>query len=407
MFIDNNLLYTKTEVEAWYKLPTSRFVFRSTNDRIQEALNIDNLLSSATAALGKDTYAHMLAGAVPFDTPGWLEGTLEANREVMGGNVTLESRNYAISEARRINEMQPYTQSCFIGISLGNRVSSVIDGKPDSIGDALKVGRDAMDKMFGQESYPSAAEKKLWRERLEVLHNVMVSGSGGGEPAEPVNEDTLNFLIRRPFGPQLGPDPTCALREHASCVETLVDEGEEPTFTVTSCFARFPQEIRFPEFGPWIAKVFEEDETAWFSARFRLVPAVKVRKMLSNKIKQTLDEAQNAEIAGKYSMDIQERTESATILEHEMSKSTEPWIFGHYTVTQTSDTLKGAKKKASAMRQAFHAQKIELATPPGSQYPLMLQTVPGQKLTVKDYAQYHNLSIIGGGLPAASNAAGD
>ena len=102
MFIDNNLLYTKTEVEAWYKLPTSRFVFRSTNDRIQEALNIDNLLSSVTAALGKDTYAHMLAGAVPFDTPGWLEGTLEANREVMGGKSSCSFTNFFVSVSSRV-----------------------------------------------------------------------------------------------------------------------------------------------------------------------------------------------------------------------------------------------------------------------------------------------------------------
>ena len=416
--ICGNLVFSKKQVYAYYKLPSARFDFASRESKVSAALALDNLLSSLSSSASKDLECHLLVICVPIDVDAWETGLNDAMNRVT--RVTGAGERFIAAQAEILRRAAYTTKQVFLGVELGSR--SDVDGEAslNPIIDTAKTVQAAIDKMLViKDSYISPSESAVWEGKENSLNIAMNSATLKCERATSSEIAGVLMRIINP-NPTFSPPPSIE-RYGEGALIGLVDsriteksthlEIEYPDsdkqYQASLVFSAFPTQLEYPNGEPWIYAVQILCGSAVFSSRFKLIPPGKVAKQLGVNIKRTQDELNNAASVGQVSLDLTKRARTVELLEYRVKNSNQPWVFGTHQITVTRGSEKELKSDLSTLTQYFHQKDVVLSRPLGNQYDLLLQAIPGDHIRVKDYIRKQTLPIIGTGMPHGTSDTGD
>lgn len=420
--IDGEIVYSNESVTGYYVIPTMPFQFVDDEEKQVLAQRINNALAALVTSGTQATEGVLHVIHRPVNSEEWAREWEENVRH--WGNLPGLS-NY-IQDSKRILDSAEFTNKhIYIGVTLGKRGSFSRTKNQGVLEDLKSTIFKSVDALSFQEDYEvSEKELRYWRRKNQDIKRIITQGPLKAVPATPEEiallfKKTLNSVT--PVGIQekeyWGQGEVSTLAEsHISNyrkylkVTQMDEKGQESvTYKATLCFAKFPETIQFPEEYPWMHYSSLLSSPADMYSRFTLEPAAKVRKQLGQKLQEIQDEASNAQGEGNRSipLGIQERFESATGLEHELSKTPEPWFYGWHRLAVEGGTLDELKDRVQEVIDHYRNLNIKLVWPSGDQLKLLLESQPGDKVRQKSYFQRQSLSIIGGGMPTANSSVGD
>lgn len=423
--IDEERAYSEESVWAYYRVPSTRYEFLDYDERESLARRIDSALAGLVTNAIKSVECQLIVTSSPLNVTDWAE---QWKNRVTGWNPTDGFDAYVESMKGQLSDEDFTNKEVYLGVMLGkrgaaNESGNVVNGFKATI---QSLG-SMIDSALGNKDYTvTADERKYWENRGRDISRILRAGALHAEPAAP---EEIALLFKRALYPAM-PSPTIDIEELqtwgegevSTLKESYIEKGrkflkivqtddtgrEMVGYRATLCFSHFPDELAFPEQEPWIHYAALLGAHFDMYSRFTLEPAAKVRKAVERKIAEIKDEAQNAAgTGGSIPLGIQERYQSATQLEHELSRDAEPWVYARHRIVVTATSEDSLRDRVQAVISHYGEMQIRLAWPTGDQMLLLQESQPADKVRVASYLQRQSLNIISGGMPTANSSVGD
>lgn len=423
--IDEERAYSADAVWAFYKIPSTPYEFMDYEGRVQLARKIDVGLASLVTNATKSVECQLIVTSAPLNVEAWAS---QWRSVVTDWGPREGFEEYTAQMANYLDHADFHVKEVYLGVMLGTR--SLGAGKEEAKGTlkgSFQTLTNIMDGILGSSDYQiSDAERKHWLDKGREVSRILRQGNLAAIPATP---EEIAVLFKRPLYPAM-PSPTVDTEERttwgegelATLRESYIEKGrkflkivqtddygqEMVGYRATLCFSHFPDVLHFPEQEPWIHYAGLLGLNFDMYSRFTLEPAQKVRKQVEKKIAEINDEAKNATGAGgALPLGIQERLVEATLLENDLSRDAEPWVFARHRLVVTAPTEEELRDRVQAVISHYADMQIKLAWPTGDQMQLLLEQQPADKVRVGAYMQRQTLSIISGGMPTAHSSVGD
>lgn len=430
--IKGNLVFSEREVMAVFVLPPTSYEYQKQDKRIASAEKIDAVFSALMRNNPLKPIENVIwVNSVPYDALDWINQWHE--RVALWGSPAPGFTDYSLEMAARIEQHEFNIPQTTVGVILGKRGATAIIGNDfsekmkSSIGSLKETLTSFADKSLAMsDPEPSTEEVAFFERRAqEVLSDMNSTGAG----VLPASAEHITTLIKAAFYPSMSmPDVTSDPHEswgqgeiyalgnsrvynHPKYLRIQQEDkfGQEVEgYKATLAFTRFPQKMLIPQQNPWIYAMHATGVDSMFYGRFTLVPNAKVRKDIDKKVKSTKDEMQNAQKAGvAVPIELQERLAASQTLDYRANNSDAPWVYGRWRLVVSAPDKQRLDDDVKKVITYYASQHVDIVRPTGDQLDLLFESLPGDYVRLKSYMQYHNLSILGGGMPTATSAVGD
>lgn len=420
--IENDLSFSKKDVNLWVKLKGTHYEFKTDDDRERIVTDFTLALANILDSDENELEAQIIVTSKLFDTDQWL---YNFNKAVEKNPPTPYFGEYTANMAQHISDYQFREKNVYLGINLGAR--SLYNARKNAF--KIPFINDLMNIIAGEvDEYITEEELKFWDDKASLIRHSLLNGE---LEAEPVESSEIVYLVRKPMFPSM-PSPsiedldlTGSQRWGGGELQTLTDadviqtprwleinqliNGEEHTgYRATLCMVKFPEITVFPDKEPWIHSASLLGFPVDIYSRFSVVPSAKVRKQVSNKIKEIKDQAANMTSAGgQINLEVEENLRLGQYLDYALSKNDTPWLYGRHRVVVEASSVQELKERCQAVIEHYKKLGIMVMWSTGDQLSLLQEYMPNDMVRVASYYQNHELNIMGGGIPAGTGGTGD
>lgn len=417
--VSDNIIFSKKEVWAYYKISTVPYDFLSADARAELAESTINALGALSSGEGKKIDGHILITNTPLDVQSWVDQLDETYKEWHPNEVFPKVYDKFVDE--EINELltEGYQRPVvYLGIRLFNRGSLDLDSfnvLEFGFHDAFKLIKDGISNMFvlPTDTLDQFEEKRAKDAEKEIYRTL----STGNLRAKRVTANELLLTIKRRFYPAM-PEPYLEvdhgnrlgtndiLMETGGVLENkykylkfsqMVDGQEYDGYRATLSFARFPKDMSMPGVHtPFLYLPASNGLPYTMNARFTMIPQMKVKKDLQKKKLDTDDEINNLSNSGQASnAHIKGTVNDISELEDSLEDNKLPWISGAYRVTVEASTYDNLKSMIIQLKQYYNDNDTTVIWTSGDQLRLFLEELPGGTLSSPSFNQMTNLAMLG------------
>jgi hypothetical protein len=418
--ISDNIVYSKTEQWAYFRLSNSVFDFLSTQGKIAGGQQIVNAFVNLMSNRQESLDCHTIITSTPVDVEGWEDQI----------RVIAEDWNKAQGFDQYLNEQVDYLLSqqylkkiTYLGICIGKRGALELDTSNffemglKGAGEQIKTWLSTALKTPSVEV--SASEEKEARRREEDFYRTL---SVGHLRAERCTAEEILLLFKRQFYPgmsapyldvdhdnRIGPgdfdlELTSAIHNklrHLK-INQMIDGWEFEGYRATLTISKLPKEVEFPySTFPFMYFLYKLGLSFTSYSRFTLHPTSAMRKELDKKKKEQKDELENMSGAntldsnlGLLPAEVQEAMEDMALMNEMLSADKVPWVEGTYRVVIETANEKTLKEFASIVKQRYTDLDIQINWTVGDQAELFLEQMPGDKLRSGAHKQLTNLVMF-------------
>lgn len=417
--ISDNVVFTKKEVWAYYKISTVPYVFLSNEAKADLAESTISSLAAINQSAGKKIDGQILITNTPFDVMSWANQVDQAYLDRhMNEEIPAPYNRFMNEQFDQLNNAQFQRPVVYLGIKLFNRSSLNIDSfnvLEFGFHDAYKLIKESISQMF---VLPSEKIDKYEEDRAKAQEKELFTTiSTGNLHPKKVSANELLLTMKRRFYPAM-PVPYLEI-DHGNRFGTSdilmetggvlknnyrylelnqnIDGHEYSGFRATLSFARFPKMLTEPSpHYPFFYEPAAEGLPYTLNTRFTMIPSQNVKKDLQKKKLETDDELKNLAMSEQGSnSQIESTMEDLSELENNLEDNKRPWLSGSYRITVEAPTLDSLKEQVSAIKQTYAEEEITVIWTAGDQLPLLLEEMPGGELASTSFNQMTDLSMLG------------
>lgn len=415
--VSDNIVFSKKEVWAYYKIATVPYDFLSASAKANIANSTITALAAVCQNAGKKVDGHILITNTPFDIGSWVQ---QIDKEYLKWQPKFtEPYDRFIKGQIKDLALEDFQKPVvYLGIKLYNRGSFDFDSLnvfEFGLKDAYETFKRSVNAMFVLDSTEvSSNEEQKAKEKEEEITRILSTGS---LRAERVTAEELLLTLKRQFYPSM-PSPYLEI-DHGTrlglkdiAIETggvienkyrylkfsqVVDGEVYEGYRATLSFARFPSQMSMP--GPQLPFLYMPASKGLpytLNSRFTMIPHQDIKKELNKKKLETDDELSNLSNSGQGAhagvvntlSDIEE-------LESNLEESKLPWLNGAYRVTIEMPTFESLKNAISQLKQEYAESDTTLLWTTGDQMDLFIEEMPGSNLKMASFNQRTSLSMLG------------
>lgn len=417
--IVGNIIFSSTEVWAYYDIPTTIYDFLSKSKKVAYA----NALTSAFASLVKNNDkvvdCHIRITNSPIDIDQWEDDYLKVTSN---WNRRAGFQNFIKEQIDWLEDGGFFEKRVYLGVCLGRRHELDTDlANPFNAGfkDAFRYLKKYADTAL-QITDKTVDKSEIQHAQIQEkdLEQTIRTSALKGERS--TTED-LALLIKKEFYPAM-PTPYLSIdddvvygrgdmvNELGSIIRTkdpkiLKFEQQingEPYegYRATLTFKKFDDEMNIPYGMPWIYASVFSGITAPFdvSCRFSLVPARKIKKDIEKGINERKDAVENAMGAGQSpSPTLMDELGQAEDMQREVEQNkTTPWLSGTFRIILTAPDVDTLEEYCKTM-MAFYDENMggtKLVWTFHDQLDLMLESMPGDHIRENSFMQTTNIAMM-------------
>jgi hypothetical protein len=413
----DNMVFSKTEKWAYYRLTTQVFDFLSTNGKVQIGLQISNALNAIMGERKDPLDCHLIITSVPVDVDSWAA---QVRRVAEGWEQPEGFNNYIEEQIHHLKQNEYLKKVTYLGVNLGKRGAletedfNVFENGIKGAGDILKNWWNSATQAQTEEV--SATEEVDTRKKENGL---FTSLSTGHLKASRCTSEELLLLIKRQFYPNM-PAPYLDI-DHENRVgpgdldlelysgiknkyrwmefSQMLDEEEVTGYRACLTFSKFPKFVDYPNQGfPFF--YFPSKLLLPFTcySRFTLHPSSKMKKDLAKKKQEQQDEVDNVQ-AGNSSTtgapaEVVDAIQDLSLIENMLAQDKTPWVEGTYRIVVETHTEELLRKYCTIVKQSYADLDINVNWTVGDQAELFLEQMPGDRLRGGSFKQISNLVML-------------
>lgn len=420
--IIDNIVFSKTDKMAYYKVSNEVFDFLSSSQQVQLGLRVTSALNDLMSSRREPLPCHMIITSVPVDVDSWSGQVKEISRS-WGTPAGFD--RYIEEQIRYLKYEQFHRKVTYLGVSLGKR--GAIDSSDTNIFEAgIKGAWDTIKQAAATtlkqptDSITASEEEKA-RQQEEAVYRSL---SKGNLQATRCTAEEILLLIKRQFypamrtpyleiehGDRIGPGDI-ALEIHKSVSKTwrmlkfnqLQEDGsEQEGFRACVTFANFAKFQGFPSAAiPFFYLPQRVGLPFTCYSRFDLYPSEKIKTELEKKKQEHKDEIENLSV-GKTAIDstieplpadVMDSLDDIQTISGIIAQDKSPWVQGHYRIVIEGTTEAQVKDFFSFLKQRYADMDINLSWSSGNQAGLFLEQMPGDKVRFDAFQQTTNLTSL-------------
>ena len=307
---------------------------------------------------------------------------------------------------------------------------------------AFKEFLQQLNENSGLDGYDILEEEiERYKKTEKRIYNKIRSNFG----AEPVDEMTIQWLIRRNFFRGIGKTPeiknwsptyTIDYKEYEEdrviirrplqhdvlrLTEGLIDESPKRSLIVKQVLggeereghiafltvSSVPFEMQFPG-EEWIYYIQSFDFPIEVSIRTETMENRKALSVVRNKQKELKDQDRHARETGNDAgLNVLEGRQEARELEASLQKTRMPLIKTSIVFAISAENEDELKRRCDAVKDGYQDLMFQLEQPYGDQWLAFNEFLPGAKRYVKDYVHYMEPATVAGGMFGATKQLGD
>lgn len=418
--IVGNLIFSDTEVWAYYDVPTTIYDFLDNTSKAGYASRLTTALSSIVKSQEEVIDCHLYITNTPIDVDAWEDNYIELSKswKPKDGFQQFMNDQYELLASENLFEKR-----CYLGVRLSKRHAMDTEAaNPFNVGfkDAMTYLKKFLNNMLLiQDKTVDKDELKHAQIREKDLFQTL--SAGALQVSRSTSED-LALAIKKILYPAM-PCPLIETSEEDIWekgdligdlggiigpknpkyvkIEQLVGDEFMTGYHATLTFKKFADNLNIPYTTPWIyLSIFTEMTTPFdVSCRFSLVPARKIKKDIEKGINQTKDALENAYGANASpSPSIMDEMAQADEMQREVeSNKTKPWVSGTYRIginAYSEDQLSQyCKQMIANYDESMGGTKLVWTY--HDQLDLLLEFMPGDHLRESSFIQTSNLELLG------------
>lgn len=415
--ISDNIIFSKKEVWAYYKITTVPFDFLSGGAKAAMAERTITALASLCQSEGKKVDGHILVTSVPLDILSWAN-QVDDVYYTNNGKFDPPYEKLMNSQIDTLIEGNYQRPVVYFGVKLFNRGSFDIDSInvfEFGFKDAAEVFKKAVSNMFQvpNEDITTFEEQKAKNKEKEIFTSLEVGDLRGVR----VSSEELLLTLKRQFYPsmptpylEVDHDNRIGLNDIAIETGGVIEnqyralkfnqeiEGEiYEGYRATLSFARFPQDMRMPgPMPPFLYMPAQDGYPYTMSARFTMIPHSDIKKDLNKKKLEATDEIENLSESGQSAnASITGTVRDIAVLEDTLEQSKLPWLSGSYRVTIEAPDMDSMRTKIAELKQSYSDVDTTLVWTTGDQLDLFIEEMPGSNIMMNSFNQRTNLAMLG------------
>lgn len=413
-----NMIVTKSEVWAYYKLADKPFTFLSTDSKVQMAQSTMSAIGSLCQSSGQRVDCHLLINNQPFNPEAWQDDIITRyinnNRNRAINHQAFQ--DFINNQARDLYLAGYEKRVTYLGIRLRRRGALNFNNiSPFEFGfkHSFLLLKNALTDLFKfNEVDIDANEEKMLKESELGIYNIL---SSGALQARRVSSEELLLTCKRRLYPAMPvPFLETDYENRVGLSDIVLETGAEieeypryvkikqmhgnielEGYRATLSFSKFPKDLMFPSaISPFLSNPIILPFTV--NARFSLIPTEEMKKKLYKKKLDTDDEIENLRESGQKTPEgLRNTMEDQAILEQDLENEGLPWIVGSYRVTIESNDLDDLRAVIEEVKTKYSEDEFILTWTAGDQLNLLREELLGGKLYVKDFSQTTNLALLG------------
>ena len=421
--IIDNMVFSKDERWAYYKLSNSVFDFLSLDAKLSVGQQLINAFVNLMSDRQEPLDCHLIITSSPVNIDAWEDQIRTVSEDWTRGP---GFDQYIHEQAEHLKDEEYLRKETFLGVCLGKRgaleidTSNMFEGGLKGASEIIRGWMSTALKLPSEEI--SIDEEKTARNKEEEFYRIL---SMGNLRAERCTAEELLLLIKRQFYPampapyldvdyenRIGPgdlelELTSAIENKLRWLKINQMIGEHEVEGVRACLtiAKLPRNTNFPYSSfPFMYFLHKLGLPFTSFARFQLHPTSKMKKELEKKKKEQKDELENIAGGGDSTVDgalgmmpsdVQESLEDMRMLNEMLAQGKTPWVEGTYRIVVETVDEKALKNFCSIVKQRYTDLDINITWTVGDQAQLFLEQMPGDKLRTTSHKQLTNLVMFG------------
>ena len=417
----DNILFSKDEAWAYYRLSTSVYDFLAAQQKTETGLRIISAFANIMSNKQDSIDGHLFVTNVPLDVDAWEAQVMGIMEEFPKG----PGFDTFMREQIAFLRQKEYTRRvCYLGINLGRR--NVLDFNSLNILESgFKNAADSIkhwiDKLLHQkDSTIDEQEEEMYRRREEEYNSIL---SNGALQAQRVTTEEILLAIKRMFfpsmpAPHLEIDHGNRLGQGDLDIEMLgevfpkakylkivqpYEDLELESYRACLSFTRFPKSFTYPydNFPFFYLPVTMGIPFSVFS-RFTLYPNAKMKADVERKNKEMKDEIENIMATRDYSdgmmsglpAGVAETIDDLEQIKAMLEQDKVPWLRASYHMVIEGPTEKFLREVYAALRQEYQDRDTVITWTSGDQMDLFLEQMPGDTKRIKSFEHITNLAHL-------------
>lgn len=418
--IINNIVFSKKEVWAYYKVASVPYDFLTGSGKAHLANSIMTSFSALSQKAGKNLDLHLLVTNTPVDIKAWESQMFEIYDDWNGKDNRLYTFEKFMKRQTSALLMRNYKKRVsYVGVKLFTRGSISFDDfnvLEFGFTEAYELIKKGISSVF---VLPDERITDIERERaLRAEEDIYRSIRTGTLRGTRLSSEELLLIIKKTLYPAM-PTPYLEVNhservglndivlETGAIIEDhrrylkinqVVNGREREGYRATLSFSKFPSGNMTEPGGidPFMYVPTIIGLPFTMSARLTLMPIEKMKKDLQKKKLENEDELSNLASSGqRASSSVMETQYNIDKLDQELNTDSMPWVSGNYRMTIETGSYEVLATAITSMKQEYASDDVMLTWTAGDQLDLMLEEMPGGTLKVNDFAQLTNLAMIG------------
>lgn len=416
----DNMVFSKKEVWAYYKVSPDMFEFLSSAVQVSNAARVTAAFTSLVENRKDPLELHFITTSTPVDVEAWY-AQVESIVADWEGN-TPAFIDFMDQMADHLRSEEYSNRVAYIGIKLGNRgalnfsnlnpMEAGFKSAWESVLDWINTATKSFDGDV------SLAEENAFKAKADKYSSIIQAGALRGTP---ITAEEIMLLIKRQLypampAPYLDVDPdrrwgagdleletASVIRNKFRWLEiTQLIGGRELTgYRAALSLTKFSRNTYYPHTAfPFLympQMLMGLPFTTY--ARVKLLPNEKMRKEIEKKRKEQADQLKNRQGAARSSAEaavednsrIENDMKDLTDLDRETTEDKTPWVEGSYRVVIETATERAMRDIVAALKQRYSESDITSVLSSGDQLDLFLEQMPGDHTRVNSFRQLTNL----------------
>lgn len=417
--IVENMVFSKKEVWAYYKIGSVPYDFLTDNGRVILANDIMTAFSSLSQKSLKNIDLQLLVTNTPVDINAWEAQMIEIYEDWNGSNRLPTFDKYIRKQSQELARRNYKKKVAYLGVKLFTRGAVNFDDF-NILDFGFKKTYEALKKQIST-IFLLPDEEVSDSERLKAVnfeHEMYRTLRTGALKATKVGSEEILLIMKKMLYPAM-PTPYlevshderiglndivletgAIIEDHRRYlkIKQMVNGEEREGYRATLSFSKFPSDSMREPYGidPFMYFPTVVGLPFTMTARVTLLPVEQMKKDLQRKKLENEDELDNLAGSGqRASSSVIETQRNIDKLDSELSSDNMPWVSGSYRMTIETGTLEVLNQAIDQMKQEYAKDEVVLTQTSGDQLLLLLEEMPGGTLQVNDFTQLTNLAILG------------
>lgn len=418
--IIGNVVFSKKEAWAYYKIGSVPYDFLTNSGRVRLANDIMVALTGLSSRAGRNVDLHFLVTNTPFNVDSWEDQMYKIHDEWNGkGNRLSTFDKYMRKQSQALRNKSYKKKVVYLGVKLFTRGTVSFDEiniLDFGLTEAYELLKKGISTVFSvpDEEITAVERKRANKDEYEINRAISASTLRGTR----LSSEELLLTIKKTLYPAM-PSPYlevnhderiglsdivletgAIIEDHRRFlkIKQMIGNKEREGYRATLSFSKFPSDSMQEPNGidPFMYLPTMMGLPFTMSARVTLMPVETMKKDLQKKKLDNEDELKNLAGSGqRVSSAVMDTQYDIDRLDRELSTDNYPWVSGNYRMTIETPTAELLATAIQEMKQEYAKNDTILTWTSGDQLELFLEEMPGGNLQVGDFSQLTNLAMLG------------